>query len=165
MGIVSTLPLQQREEDKNGTQMLWATGKESFTLKWRAEMGLLEIQSWRQLNTRVETWPQQSSRGEKAFLMFTSLLLLSLLLNCSFPLLEAVPSLATLLQELLFFSTFSFQNSVLFLCKTYTSSKLFMPSMPLCSSFCLLRLLTAMTHGTSRCPGKREHEQKQHLMC
>lgn len=89
----------------------------------------------------------------------------SLLLSCGFPLLEAVPSLPTLLQELLFFSTFSFQNSVLFLCKTYTSSQVVTPSILLSSSFCLLRSLTAVTGGTSRCQGKREHEQKHHHSC
>lgn len=33
MGIVPTLPLQQREEEENGTHMLWANGKENFTLR------------------------------------------------------------------------------------------------------------------------------------
>lgn len=35
-------------------------------------------------------------------------------------------------------------------------------SIPLCTSFCLLRSLTAMTYCTNRCQGKRKHEQEQH---
>lgn len=48
MGIVSTLPLQQMEEEENGTHMLWANGKENSTLQWRAKTGL----AW---NTDIKT--------------------------------------------------------------------------------------------------------------
>lgn len=52
MGIVSTLPLQQMEEEENGTHMLWA--KKTSHCSEGLRQGWLEIQRLRQMNTRAE---------------------------------------------------------------------------------------------------------------